>query len=261
MKPEESQIDEFFKKLPDEDKEKADIFDDKDKKEKVKKEVTDADIDPENAPESIKDRRHRRLEQKLQAEREANIELSTRLKTISEMDKFSKEVEGVDPNIAKMFDSSEVGKENAIRLSEAMRTMKNEAKEEAIREIESKQVELAQEQKEYEDLIDNNLESLEDSHNIDLTSDAPKARKARREFLELVQDLSPKDENGDIISYADFDATFDQYLKSQQEPKDNSRRESIASRSMARSGQTQDLPTKRTPGFDGWKVDAERGVI
>ena len=259
MNPQESQVDEFFKKLPDEDKTQADIFDDK--KEVVKEKVADADIDPEQAPDSIKDRRHRRLEARLQAEREANIELSTRLKTISEMDKFAKDVEGVDPNIAKMFDSSDVGKENAIRLSEAMRSMKEQAKEEAIKEIEENQTKLVQEQKQYETLIDDSLEALEDTHNIDLTSDAPKARKVRREFLEMVQELSPKDDNGDIISYADFDSTFDVYLKTKTENKDNGRREEIASRSMARSGNTQNVQVKRSSGFDGWKVDMERGTL
>jgi hypothetical protein len=260
MNPQNS-VDEFFSKLPDEDKKEADIFD-----EKPKETITPAkvdDVDPEKVPESIKDRRHRRLEQRLQAERESNIALTTRLQTLSEMDKFAKEHgDEVHPDIAKMFDSSDTGKENALRLSHALKSMKEEAKNEALKEVEERQTNLVKEQQEYENLIDNELESLEDAHNIDLTSDAPKARKTRREFLELVQQISPKDENGDIVSYADFGSTFDLYVKTQTEEKtDNSRKQEIASRSMQRSGQTQGIPQKRSSGFDGWKQDLEKGVI
>jgi hypothetical protein len=250
----QSTVDEFFDKLPSEDKESADIFDEK-KPEAIKPKADD--IDPEEVPESIKDRRHRRLEQKLQAERESNIALSTRLNTLSEMDKFAKDNAGeVNPDIAKMFDNSEVGKENALRMSKVLRESEERAEQRAIERLEAKQAAAAEEQKKYENQIDTELETLEDQYNVDLTSDSPKARKARRELLEAVQEISPKDENGDIIAYADFDATFKQYQRSLKEEKpDNSRRQEIASRSMQRSSGTSGDTPKITRGFDGWKTD------
>lgn len=264
MKPNESQVDEFFATLPEEDKTEVDIFDDKQSQVApvVESPVVDAD-DPESAPESVKDRRHRRLEARLQAERETTIALNERIKTLSEMDKFSKEAgDIIIPDIAKMFSSDEVGKENALRLSKIILDSKTQAKEEAIREIEERRVQEIQEQKKYENLIDNELENLEDQYEIDLTSDAPKARKMRREFLELVQELSPKDENGDITGYADFESAFGMYQRTQvKEEKTNTRREEISARSMQRSTtNTENIPT-RTPGFNGWKVDMERGSI
>lgn len=254
----QSQVDEFFKQLPDEDKTERDIFDEK--KPTVVEPTVDPkkdEDDPEKAPESIKDRRHRRLEARLQQEREANIALNERVKTLSEMDKFTKEVgDEVIGDIAKMFDSSDIGKENALRLSKVIREQSALAKEEAIREFKREQDEAVQEQKKYESLIDNELESLEDQYNIDLTSDAPKARKTRREFLELVSELSPKDESGEITNYADFESTFKVYQKTQTEDKvDNTRREEIASRSMQRSNSNTETVKKITPGFSGWKTD------
>jgi hypothetical protein len=261
MEPKQNQVDEFFDKLPQEDKERADIFDENTPKATV--EVKKDEVDPEEVPESIKDRRHRRLEQKLQAERESNIALNERVKVLSEMEKFTSEVgDSVIPDIAKMFDSSEVGKENALRLSKIILDTQQKAKEEAIREIEERQKLATQEQKEYENLIDNELESLEDIHNIDLTSNAPKARKVRQEFLELVEQLSPKDESGNITGYADFESAFELYQKSHTE-KDttNTRREEIAARSMQRSNSSTETIQKRTPGFSGWKEDYAKGVI
>lgn len=261
MENKNSSVDEFFEKLPVEDKQDANIFDEiprEDGSQASPNEVKDDDKgdDPEAAPESVKDRRHRRLEQRLQAERESNIALNARLQTLSEMDKFAKDNSDVDPDIAKIFDSSDAGKENALRFSAVLKRVKDEAKEQAISEIEERDAAAKAEQVKYESQIDNELEALEDSYNVDLTSDAPKARKARRELLEMVQELSPKGDDGTITGYADFDATFRQYQKSSQDTRqDNSRQKEIAARSMQRSGQSNGATTQITRGFDGWKTD------
>lgn len=256
-----NQVDEFFKDLPDEDKQVADIFDEK----KELKTADDSkipdvkDADTENVPESMKNRRHRRLEMNLEVERDARIRAEERLKAMSEMEKFAKETgDIIIPDIAKMFDSSEVGKENALRLSKVILETREKAKEEVLREIETRREREIEEQKKYEDIIDTQLENLEDEHNVDLTSDAPKARKARREFLELVQDLSPKDEQGNIVGYADFDKAFEMYQKTSKEvtdDKSNVRREEIAGRSMQRSNANTETVKQRSHGFDGWKRD------
>ncbi len=245
-------VDEFFKNLPTEDKREQDVFDEKNKEEP--KVTPEKDVDPEDAPESIKNRQHRRLEQKLQRERESNIALAERVKMLSEQERFAKEVE-IDPRIAKMFDSSDLGKENALRLNEVIHDMSAKAKEEALQEIQVQKETERAEQKSYEDFIDNELESLEDQFNVDLTSDSPKARKARREFLEMVQKLSPKDDEGTITGYADFGAVFEEYQTKSVEKVDNSRQKEIASRSMTRSGDSGAPAPKVTSGFHGWERD------
>lgn len=248
-----SSVDEFFKDLPSEDKKEQDIFDDK-KEEKKDDPAPEKGEKDEEVPESLKNRQHRRLEQKLQRERESNIALAERVKILSEQDKFAQDVE-IDPRIAKMFDTSEVGKENALRLHEVMQDMSARAKQEALQEIQNQQVKEREEQKSYESFIDDELEGLEDQFNVDLTSDAPQARKARREFLEMVQKLSPKDDEGTITGYADFGAVFEEYQSKHTEKVDNTRQKEIASRSMQKSGQSSGGEPKITPGFRGWEKD------
>lgn len=252
-----NEIDKFFDDLPKQDQKVADVFNDKKPEEAPEKEeevIENKEESPEEG-EPRKNRRHRRIEEQLQKEREANIALAERVKILSEVDKFAKD-EGIDPRIAKMFDGSDIGKENALRLSEVISDMSAKAKEEALQEIEQREARKQEEQKEYESFIDNELESLEDEYNVDLTSDAPSARKARRELLEMVSDLSPKDENGTITGYADFHSTFQVLQKTRTEQKvDNSRRAEIASKSMQRSGNNSPQRTDVTPGFRGWEKD------
>lgn len=256
-------VDQFFNDLPNEDKTPVDIFE---KEPAAAPEKAGADAagtgeDP-NGQEPRKNRRHRRLEAQLQSEREANIALNERVKVLSESEKFAKESAGeVDPRIARMFNPDDpIGKQNAIALTQVIREMSETAREDAIKEFETRQESAQREQREYETFIDNEFEYLEEEYGVDLTSDAPAARKARREFIDLVQDISPKDENGELSGFADFDKAFQLYQKTKTESRVNpstDRRKEIASTSMQKSGQGAGVnsPKPRTPGFRGWMKD------
>lgn len=258
-----SAVDEFFNKLPSEDTTRADIFEgDKPKQDDPSATNPDkGDGEGDHSGEGTeprKNRRHRQLETKLQQEREANIALNERVKVLSEVTRFAKEHEGeVDPRLLQTFGTTEEGKMFAKIMSQVIADNTAKAREEAIEEMEQRQVAAREEQAQFEKFIDDELEYLEDQYNVDLTSDAPAARKARREFLELVHNVSPKDQEGVITGYADFDKTFELYQKSRQEQKPSSvdRQKEIAARTMQRPGVGSGEPPKPTPGFFGWKRD------
>lgn len=242
-----NEVDKFFGDLPTEDKREQDIFNDK-PTEKVEAPAKDSE-NTEDEPR--KNRRHRRLEDALQRERESNIALNERIRTLAEVSAErgpERDNLKVDDRLVRLFGEDEKGKEISRHFTQILADTEQKAKEAAVREFEERQVQSLQQQREYENLIDDQLEALEDNYNIDLTSDAPKARKARREFLEMVQSLSPKDEDGTITDYADFGSTFEVYQKTSQEKTNDesqNRRKDIASRSMQRSTApvSSDTPT------------------
>lgn len=200
----------------------------------------------------LENRQVRRLKQQLQEEREMGIALNERVKVLSEVSKVSKETE-VDPRLVRAFGTSEEGKEVARLFTAVLDEKTAEAREQARKEFESKQSEARQEQKKYESVIDSELESLEDEYKVDLTSDSPKARKTRREFLELVQSLSPKDDEGTITDYADFGTAFKLYQKTQEsKPEAVSRAKELSDRSMTRSN--QGTTTEQYKGPTNWAV-------
>lgn len=251
-----SEIDEFFKGLPSQDKTAADVFQDKpkDDTEEVPPKAEEIEEEPR------KNRQHRRLEEKLQRERESNIALAERIKVLSEVEDSKREAlaDGLDPDFIRVFGDSDQGREVARIMANKISAAQEATEQRTIQRIEAKQAQAIEEQKQYESLIDSELEALEDEYNVDLTSDAPKARKERREFLELIQNLSPKDSNGTITGYADFGSTFDIYQKTRTQdksPETITRQKELASRSMQRSSQSNPAQQQQTPGFDGWKRD------
>lgn len=228
MEP-KNEVDKFFEDIPSQDtKIEESPLPEKEEKE----EESD-----ETKSEGRKNRRHRRLEEQLQAERESNIALTERIKVLAEVDKTSNRSDTEVPAEWLALHGDTPESQKAWQMEQRLlESYAQKAKGEALQEFEEKQNRVLEEQKKYESVIDSQLESLEDEHNVDLTSDAPAARKARREFLEMVQSLSPKDEKGNITGYADFDTAFGLYQKTRTEKVDNSRQKEIASKSMQRSG-------------------------
>ncbi len=266
MDPEKaSAVDTFFKDLPEADQQDADIFD-----ESPKNETPPAKGDAEETPEKgesepRKNRRERRAEQAWQRERTSAIALNNRVIELSE------QVARLTGNAPTHLDADEVPTEwialygdtpearKAWKVNESLlRNYAMQAKESALEEIETRQRDAAKQESEFEQFIDSSLESIEDAYDIDLTSNAPAARKDRREFLSLVQNLSPKDENGNITGYADFNATWEMYQLKRGAPKQNetvNKAKELSSRSMERSGGTETPAKKPTPGFRGWMKD------
>lgn len=239
-----NEVEKFFQGLPSQDKPAADVLNEQQPEKVVEPKESD-----EDESEGRKNRYHRRLEDKYQKEREANIALSARLQALSEEKTFIKEHEGeIDPRLVKIFGSDTPEKKELARLfSELRKEDRETVRQELTSEMEQRQREEIREEREAENFIDSELEALEDAHGVDLTSNSPKARKARTELITAIQELSPKDDEGNITDYADFGSTYEYLQKGQKEaPADNARQKEVASRSMQRSNSSPSaVPTGR----------------
>lgn len=248
---EKNEVDKLFEELPSEDKKVVDIFEPEKPADNVAKETPEEEV-PTNRTE-------RRLRDRLQKERESNIALNARIQALAEMRgevPTRSDSDDIDSRWLAIYGDTPATRQAWKLQKEMFQDMTAQAKEDALKEIRQQEFEAEQEQKHYDNLIDSELESIEDTYNVDVTSDAPAARKARREFLEMVQRLSPKDEDGMITGYADFGATWEAYqFKREREKPSASRQKDMADRSMAKSGGNAPLEKQPTPGFFGWKKD------
>lgn len=186
----------------------------------------------EELPEDLKNRHIRRLEDKLQKERESNIAMSARVQALSEVDKFRGETKAdeLEEMVSRIYGTDKP--ENAAAtdlLLKSMRGFSDRAKREAIEEFRSEQqAQAAQVNKEVETL-EGYIEQIEDQYGIDLSSSAA-GREKRAQYIELLEKLSPK-QNGEVTDYADPFETYELFA-SRQAP---NRSKELASRGMVRS--------------------------
>lgn len=250
-----TQIDEFFEGLPKEDKvtdKEADIFNKPDTPQGENK----VENDPEKDEEPHKNRRHRRLEQQLAEEREARIRAEARLE--SESSRFIQETDNtdVDARWLRIYGDTPETREAWRLQKDILNDYKEEARQEALNDVHDQQIESAKLQQEAESTIDSELEAIEDEFNIDVTSNSPAAIKARREFLGMIQDASPKDENGEITAYADFGTVWEYYqLKNSKDKGSTDRKREISSKTMNKQNGSTTTEQTITPGFNGWRKD------
>lgn len=211
---------------------------------------------PEKDSEPRKNRHHRRLEQQLEREREARIAAEARNQAMIEMS-AGKTLNDIDPILTQLYGNEERGKEAALLHQKLLDSYAQRAEEKALEKFQSIQTEREQEVKQFENFIDSEFEEIEDSHNVDLTSNAPAARKARNEMLELLEKISPKDDNGNITEYADMSGVYEMYqLKHAQEKGGASdRQKEVASRGMVKGDNSPTPEKKPTPGMRGWETD------
>jgi len=191
------------------------------------------DVDPENAPESVKDRRHRRLEQKLQAEREANIAMAARLETLAESTKVATDAEYLK-SVERIYgtDTPEAQAATEI-LKNALLGVKQEARDEALQTFRQEMEQSSQEVAKESQTLDAMVEELEDEHGVTLTPEVQKG------FFTLLERLSPKDRDGNVIEYADHHAVWDEYQERLKRKPDNRAKE-LSARSMIQGASGSD---------------------
>lgn len=258
----QSEVEKFFDGLPSTEGQGRvqDYLDEEQGAGNVTPEKEGAEGTLEKGDEPRKNRRHRRLEQQLQTEREARIAAEARAAGKSEAERFVQGTTGdVPEKWLRIYGDTPESRQAWSVQKELFDGVKSEAKAEAIREIEERQEKARQQEKQFESFIDTELENIEDEFEVDVTSDTPAARKARREFLELVEKLSPKDANGTITGYADFQQTWEMYQKSKTDKKDTTvdRQKELANRGMERT--TTTTPQREVSGGEQWLRD--NGII
>jgi hypothetical protein len=257
-----SEVDKFFDNLQAEDVQDADIFDDKPKPEgQGQQAAEDADGSGDagsskDANEPRKNRRHRRLETQLQQEREARIAAEARAAGRADAERTSPGSDDMPQEWVTMYGDTPESRQAWALQKKLLNDHGERIRKETVAEIEERQRKDREQADNLKTFITGELEEIEDAHDVDLTSDQPSARKARRELLDLVEKLSPKDAQGNVTGYADFEQAFTIYQERANKAPDASRQKDLASRSMTRSGDAAAAaPSKQTPGFFGWRKD------
>lgn len=189
----------------------------------------------EQAEMKLKNRRERRLAEKWQKEREANIDLNARLQTISESQNIRAGAEEADylKRVEKIYgNATPEAKEATELLKEALKGLEATATQKALEKFEESRKSEATAIRKEEQTLDEIGDHVEEEYGIDMSNDTD-----RKGYFNLLEKLSPKDQEGNIIEYADADATAELYLSRKERA--NVRAKELASRSMVRGGQSQ----------------------
>lgn len=134
--------------------------------------------------------------------------------------------------------------------------MLQQAEERAFNRLSQKEQEAKKAELEAEAELESAFDNIEENYNVDISSNAPLAKKTRQEFGAYIERIAPKDREGNIVAYPDMNAaweTFSELKKSTAQP---SRAKELASRSMSRSAETSNAPVLKRGGTPFSNSDA-----
>lgn len=193
-------------------------------------------------------REARRAKAALQQEREANIALNARLEAMTEAQKFARDTKDVkvDESLLTLYGSDDNGRRAAEITQRLLDKTKADARAEALELFQEEQRKAQAEVGAQEKVLDEMLEQVEDEYDVDLTSNTPQAKKARQGFLSLLEEVSPKDREGNVKDFADPVATFKLLRSQQSSSPETNRAKDLSSRSMVRTGSSGDSKLEQT---------------
>lgn len=181
----------------------------------------------------LRNRREKRLAEKLQAERESSIRLAERLATITEARNFKSETEqDYLKSVEKIYGNATPEAVTATELlKSALKGMSAEAVKQARAEAREEQEQATRDVRDAEKELDSMVEEIEDENSTILNDTQKKG------FFTLLERMSPKDDEGNVIHYADPHAVWEVYQSRTQ--KTDNRAKDLSSRSMVQSGSSK----------------------
>ena len=189
---------------------------------------------PEEDEMKLRNRREKRLAQRLQEEREAGIALAERVKVLTETQKFKEEA-GDDhlKSIEKIYgtDTPESVAATEI-LKSALRGVGEKATERALEKLREEHKIASQAVAKEEKELDSMIDEIEDENTISLSE------PQRKLFFSTLEKMSPKDKDGNVIAYADHHAVWE--IVQAKSVKTENRAKDLSSRSMVQSGSSKE---------------------
>lgn len=180
----------------------------------------------EEPEEDPKNRSERRLREKLEKERIANIELNAKYQALSEAQRFRQEETDPYETVGKIYGTDTPETQAATELlKNALRNVEERAKSSALEEFRSERQREQEEVRQASERLDSYIEEIEDEHGV---SFSPQMQKS---YFTLLEKMSPKDSDGNIIEYADPHAVYEIFSEKLQKRTDSKAKE-LASRSM-----------------------------
>ncbi len=137
-------------------------------------------------------------------------------------------------------------KQQGVRdLRKVLGNMEEKAAQAAVSRLDAQEQEQLEQERAVQAQLDDSFEEIEETFNVDLSSNTAQARKNRSEFVDYVRKIAPKDENGEVSSFPDLPAAWEEFQeRSKRAAPTNSQAKALASRGVARSTDTSVIPAQ-----------------
>lgn len=244
-----NEVDDFLNGLENEPKDDPFVPDTKD--------PFNQEIDPKENSEDEKEEKPLPFNKDPKVQKFIDKEISKRLAEVkpvqNETERFVREqskdnADEILSSLTEIVGNDTPQKINAVkRLRDALANEKQQAVQDALERIQN----ITQEERETErreeaeavNELEEGFEQVEDQFGVDFSTN----RKLRDEFIDFIVRVAPKDSDGQVVEYPDFQETYKLFTQVRKVP--NNRAKELSNRSMNRSS---DAPTSNQAKGNSW---------
>lgn len=200
---------------------------------------------PEEKDEKEEEKLPFHKDPKVQRFIEKEIERRMPKETIIEKEVVSKDEE--DPLLdvlTRVIGNDTPEKVSAIKdFQKALESREERIRQAALDELNARENEEKEAEIQAQNELVEGFENIEDTFNVDITSNNPQAQKTRSEFIDFIKRVAPKDREGQVTEFPDLEETFRlfQSIKKESNPTSNRAKE-LAARSTTRSSDASITP-------------------
>lgn len=182
-----------------------------------------------------RNRRERRLMERLDAEKQSSAFLAGKLEARTEAGRAVSEESDYLKSVERIYGTDTPEAQLATDLlKKAIVGAREDAKQAALEEIrQDRQREMA-DQNEADKELDSMIDEIEDEYGVTLTEPQERA------YFQLLEKMSPKDKNGEVIEYADPHAVWEMFQEKLKQRPTDTRAKDLSSRSMVNSGSSKE---------------------
>lgn len=177
-------------------------------------------------------------------------EIAKALKDVkpSEVQTFTKETEDeISDVLVRIIGNDTPEKQAAVKdFRKVLGGLEERGAQKALQEFKAQADAKVEEDRKAQAELDESFDEIEETFNVDLSSNAPSARKTRSEFVEFVQKIAPKNAGGEVTAFPDMNSAWEEFQeRSKRQVPSNSKAKELASRSMSRSTDATAIPQNK----------------
>ncbi len=175
----------------------------------------------------------------------------------TEVERFREDTHGQDDEVTAVLEriigNDTPEKAAAVKdFRKVLGSLEERGAQKALQHFAEQAQERAEEDRKAQQELDDSFEEIEETYNVDLTSNTASAKRMRSEFVDYIRKIAPKNEDGEVVAYPDLSAAFEEYQEKRKPAP--SRAKELAARGMSRSTDATAAPKT---GGNSWK-DVER---
>lgn len=136
-------------------------------------------------------------------------------------------------------------------LKQTLGTVEERAGQKAIEALQMRENKQIEADKQAQVELDSAFEEVEETYNVDLSSNTAQSKKTRSDFVDYIRKIAPKNQEGEVTAFPDIASAWEEFEVRQKRSQAPNRAKELAGRGLSRSGSATEVTKSKDSSWKG----------